>query len=144
MRLGMSITVKPSEQAAEGDFEQPQRAAEARLRLRRSRNLSESSDFYDDSGRSREPRTLRLRRRDRIDASRCLRAETPVAPPSLAAPLRRSAARRTQVRAVPGQNLHVVAAFAAKDEGCPRIRIGGRNPRHVRRQPVEAAPAGRP
>src|SRR5574337_1117351 len=95
MRLGMSITVKPSEQAAEGDFEQPQRAAEARLRLRRSRNLSESSDFYDDSGRSREPRTLRLRRRDRIDASRCLRAETPVAHPSVAAPLRRSAARRT-------------------------------------------------
>ena len=55
---------------------------------------------------------------------------------------RRAAAAWKEGRfgAVPGQNLHVVAALAAKHERRPRIRVGAQRLRDIRSQPVEAAP----
>src|SRR3984957_18853442 len=47
---------------------------------------------------------------------------------------------KTQARAVPGQNLHVVAALAAEYECRSRIGIGAQRLRHIGGQPVEAAP----
>src|SRR3984885_3961308 len=51
----------------------------------------------------------------------------------------KSLGEKTQAGAVPGQNLHVVAALAAEYECRSRIGIGAQRLRHIRGQPVEAA-----
>jgi hypothetical protein len=55
-------------------------------------------------------------------------------------PFLQTLGEKTQAGAVPGQNLHVVAALAAKHERRARIRVGAQRLRDIRGQPVEAAP----
>jgi hypothetical protein len=55
-------------------------------------------------------------------------------------PFLQTLGEKTQAGAVSGQNLHVVAAFAAKHERRPRIRVGVQHLRDIRGQPVETAP----